>query len=172
MGYGYALCFTPQEGGVRQIYYGIDDPDPKIDTGSNSSVLDPLTNEPIPNYQVVGRISDGEHIIYAKYIDREGNSSPVARLTIDNKPFRVLTSSLPSELGATTLDINIEFEAKNHKKFRYLYSIDQEEEKKEATGERFLLRNLTRNPHKIFVQAIDQENQKTTPIYEFQLAVN
>ncbi len=162
------LTMVPKELKVQKIYYSIDDPNPTIDTGLDPWLKDPDTGQPQPSVQVSGKVAAGKHVLYVKYVNAQGQESPVSSLAFEVTPIRALAEPRPGDLGSASKNYQIDFQSLDGKDYEFFYSLDQPQPDKKVPGGSLALDNLPPGPHDFYYYGVSQ-GQKTS-VYNLKIS--
>jgi tetratricopeptide (TPR) repeat protein len=163
-----SVSIIPKERNVQKIFYSIDDPNPTIDTGISPWLKDPMTGQPMPNFQVTGKVGPGKHMLYTKYLNSQNKESQVFSEPFDVTPIQARFIPLPGNLGSTSLNFNVDFQSLDGKDYEFFYGLDQPNPDKKATGTSLTLNSLPAGPHQLFYYGVSGGSK--TNVYSLKLS--
>lgn len=163
-----SVSITPKELKVQRIFYSIDDPNPTIDTGLSTYLKDPMTGAPMPNQQVTGKVAQGKHVLYAKYLNAQGRESPVFSYPFEVKPIQAHAMPSPGMLGSNTQNFSIVFQSIDGKDYEYFYSVDQPSTDQRTRGPELELQGLGAGDHTLFYYGVS--GGQKTETYQVKLS--
>jgi len=155
-----SVSIIPKEIRIKKIFYSIDDPNPTIDTGASPYIKDPSTGEPTPNYQVSGKVANGKHVLYAKYVNAQGKESRVFSYPFEVMPILARFTPQPGQLGSTSLNFSVVFQSIDGKNYDFFYSLDQPTPDKKVKGQELALEGLPAGNHELYYYGVSG-GQKT-----------
>jgi len=164
------VCITisPSEIHIQKILYSIDDPNPTIDTGPSPYLKDPTTGGPTPSMQVTGKVAEGKHVLYAKYVDANGKESAVVSKPFEVTPILAHSLPKPGDLGSTALNFTINFQSIDGKNYEYFYSLDKPDPDTKVKGDELALQGLPAGAHELFYYGTSAG--KKTETYSLKLS--
>ena len=160
-----------EAGSAQKILFGIDDPEPKTDTGRNASGLANALITPI-------LLPVGEHTVYFQYIDTNGAPSEVYSKPFRVDPVTVMVQQLPLDFSTNTIPVLLNVgilgdKIEDGKAYTYKYSVDNDSLSETLEGFGFAtiqLTGLTAGEHTLYIQATDVTGQATDLVeYPFTL---
>ncbi len=163
-----SVSITPKELKVQRIFYSIDDPNPTIDTGLSTHLKDPSTGAPLPNHQVTGKVAQGKHVLYAKYINAQGQESPVFSHPFEVKPIQAHVIPSPGVLGSSTQNFSVVFQSIDGKEYEYFYSVDQPTLDQRTKGPELELQGLSAGAHTLYYCGVS--GGQKTETYQVKLS--
>lgn len=159
---GMQIIVVLTESGVLKVLFDIDNPKPTRDTGTQT-----VGATTYPNLSIKIPVPVGKHTLYLQYIDANGTPSPVfSKDFVARQVFASFTQQ-PPDFSTNTVSgtfIVGYAGAPDDKIFTYKYSIDSD-----ALDQSFLgagiggmqVKGLKQGDHVIYVQAIDQDGNKS-----------
>ncbi|HKX12761.1 MAG TPA: tetratricopeptide repeat protein, partial [bacterium] len=160
------VTIIPKEVRIKKIFYSIDDPNPTIDTGV-SQVKDPMTGELTPNIQVTGKLGLGKHVLYAKYVNSQGQESPVYSFPFEATPISATVDGMPGDLGSSAKNYLVSFQSNDGKDYEIFYGIDKEPDVK-SPDMQLNLQGITAGPHQLSYYGLS--GGQKTDVYRIQIS--
>lgn len=156
---------------AQKILFGIDDPEPKTETGRNASGFANSLITPI-------LLPVGEHTLYLQYIDANGTASQVYSQAFRVDPVTVIFQQLPTDFSNNTIPGTFTVgilgaKLEDAMAYTYRYSLDDDSLSETLEGFAFgsiQVTGLTVGEHTLHIQATGADGSQTE-IVEFPFTV-
>ena len=151
-----------EAGSAQKLLFGIDEPQPKTDTGKNASGLANTLITPI-------LLPVGEHTVTFQYIDANGSASKVYSKSFRVDPVTVSFQQLPTDFSTNTIPGTFTVgilgaKIEDAKSYTYRYSLDDDSLSETLDGfamSTISVTGLTPGEHTLYIQATDADGNKT-----------
>lgn len=173
--YAYAngvqfIVVLPEVFNAKQLLFGVDDPDPKTDSGKTVSGAQSFVNTsigPLP-------LKLGNHTFYGKYVDANGVTSPVFSKAFRVDPIAVNFLQQPPDFSTNTIPGLFSIAivgAQGFESYTFNYSIDSAALDQSLAGVAvgsINIKDLTKGDHTLYIQATGPDGKKTDVVeYKF-----
>lgn len=160
-GTSFVFAFA-EAGSAQKILFGIDDPEPKMDTGRNASGIANIYIPPI-------LLPVGEHTVYFQYLDANGSASEVYSRAFRVDPVTVIFQQLPPDFSTNTIPGTFTVgilgdKIEDAKAYTYNYSLDNDSLSETLEGfamGTIQVTGLTPGEHTLYIQATGADGRKT-----------
>lgn len=147
---------------AQKILFGIDDPEPKLDTGRSAAGYANLLVQPMP-------LPVGDHTIHMQYVDANGVASEVYRKDFRVDPVTVIFQQQPPDFSTNTIPGSFTvgiLGAKIEDAVAYTYKYSLDDDSLSETLEGFAMgtisvTGLTAGEHVLHIQASGADGSQT-----------
>lgn len=159
------LIQLPEAGTAQKLMFSIDDPQPKTDTGKQTSGSQSFVNTNLGTL----KLPIGEHTLYAQYIDANGTPSQVYSQKFVVEPIAIVMSQQPPDFSTGLVPVILTaglVDAPQDQFFIYKYSVDSDKLDEQAEAPFILTLNLKLKPgdHTLYIQATDKAGKSTAVV--------